>query len=152
MIPAASFLDTLKSAAEAATATEDEFRRSLVARTKALEQERSFAFRRLNLMRSIAEVVSGAESEEIAVAAATAILREKLGWSNDSEPRSEVLSKFAPVAQEMFATLSPSDDEKPDPDVIAALRSFETWYAQTHPVAFWILFEQYLPETPRVDF
>ncbi len=32
------------------------------------------------------------------------------------------------------------------------LKAFEEWYAQTHPQPFWILFENYMPETPVVDF
>jgi len=153
MTPAASFLDTLKAAADGATAAEDAFRRSIAERIKALERERAFAFRRLNLMRSIAEVVAGAESEEIAVAAATAILRTKLGWGSDSDARTVVLSRFAPVAQAMFATLSPPpDEEAPEPDVPGALGEFETWYGETHPGPFWALFEHYMPETPVVDF
>ncbi len=101
-------------------------------------------------------MVAGAEGEEIAVAAATAVLRTKLGWSEDSEPRDLVVSRFAPVAVAMYAGLSPEiegDDRKaPPPDVMDALADFERWYAGSHETAFWVLFENYLPETPRVDF
>lgn len=157
MTPGPSFLDALKEAADRATAAEDDFRRDIAQRIKALETERAFAFRRLNLMRAIAEVVAGAEGEEIAVAAATAVLRAKLGWAGDSEARDEVVSRFAPVAQAMFASLSPetpapTGKDAPEPDVVGALAEFERWYAETHPDAFWTLFENYLPETPVVDF
>jgi hypothetical protein len=158
MKPSPSFLDALQLATERAAAAEEDFRREIAQRTKALETERSFAFRRLNLMRAIAEVVAGAEGKEIAVAAATAVLRAKLGWGSDSEARDEVVSRFASVAQSMFASLSPenletsNDEESPQPDVIKSLTEFETWYAQTHPNPFWILFENYMPETPVVDF
>lgn len=152
MIASSSYLDHLKQAADGAADAENEFRRSIVERTKALEQERSFAFRRLNLMRTVADVVAGAESEEIAVASAVAVLREKLGWSSDSDARSEVLSRFAPVAQEMFTVLSPPEGEEEKPDVLGTLAAFEDWYAQTHPVPFFALFDHYIPETPRVDF
>jgi hypothetical protein len=120
---------------------------------KELEKQRSFAFRRLNLMKELSGVIAQAESEEIGVAVATAVLRAKLGWVTDSEARSEVLSRFAPVAQVMFASLVPSaDDNEEKPDVIEALGEFETWYAATHPNPFWVLFENYMPETPVVDF
>ena len=158
MKPTPSFLDALQLATERASAAEDIFRREIAQRTKALETERSFAFRRLNLMRSIAEFVAGAEAEETAVAGATAVLRAKLGWSNDSEARSAVLSRFEPVVQAMFASLSPEnraasgDEAAPQPDVIGTLAEFERWYAETHPNPFWILFENYMPETPVVDF
>jgi hypothetical protein len=151
MMPALSLLDELKCATERATAAENDFRREFAQRIKALESERAFAFRRFNLVRNIAEVVAGAESEEIAVAGATAMLRVKLGWSSDSEARAAVLSRFAPVAQAMFASLAPPDDAAA-PDVIAALAQFERWYGETHPNPFWILFENYMPETPVVDF
>jgi len=134
-----SFLDALKLAADRATAAENDFRREIAGRTRALERERAFAFRRMNLMR--------------AVAGAAVVLRARLGWSSDSEARIAVVSRFAPVAQAVFATLAPSDDEEASgPDVIAALAEFETWYAEAHSSPFWTLFESYLPETPVVDF
>ena len=49
-----SFLDALKSEADRASAAESAFHRELTQRIKVLEQERAFAFRRLNLMQSIA--------------------------------------------------------------------------------------------------
>ena len=153
MLPGPSFLDDLKRVTERAAAAENDFRREIAKRIKALENERAFAFRRFNLMRAIADVVASAESEEIAVAGATALLRTKLGWASDSEARTAVLSRFAPVAQAMFASLAPSGDEDaPPPDVIATLGEFESWYGETHPNPFWILFENYIPETPVVDF
>ena len=65
MKPTPSFLDELKSAADRISVAEDELRREVAERTKALANERAFAYRRLNLMRAIAEVVAGAESEEV---------------------------------------------------------------------------------------
>ena len=153
MTPAPSFLDALKLVADNAARAEEDFRHSIVERTKALERERAFAHRRLNFMRAIAEAVASAENEDIAVAAATAILRNKLGWSNDSEVRTEVQERFKPVARQVFASLAPPQgDEAPSPDVVAALTAFETWYRETHPNPFWVLFEHYMPETPVVDF
>lgn len=162
MTPTPSFLDELKLAADKTATAEDEIRREAAQRIAALEVERAYAFRRLNLMRAIAEVVATAEGEEIGVAAATAVLRTKLGWSSDSEARDEVITRFAPVAVAMYASLSPvietpagqglAQENQQAPDVLAALTEFERWYAETHPVAFWVLFENYMPETPRVDF
>jgi hypothetical protein len=153
MGPAASYLDALKLAADNSSVAENEFRSQLAARIKDLEKQRAFAFRRLNLMKEVSSVIASAESEEIAVAVATAVLRAKLGWASDSEARMAVVSSFAPVAQAMFASLAPveSDDEE-KPDVIKALGEFEAWYQETHPNPFWVLFENYMPETPVVDF
>ena len=104
-------------------------------------------------MRAIADAVAAAESEEIVVAAATAVMRAKLGWSSDSDARVEVLSHFVPVVQQVFASLAPAaEDGAPLPDVLDALTEFETWYGETHPNPFWMLFENQMPETPLVDF
>src|ERR1700709_2310389 len=131
MVPAESYLDVLKLAADNSSVAENEFRSQLAARIKELEKQRSFTFRRLNLMKEVSSVIAGAESEEIAV------LRAKLGWASDSEARMAVVSSFASVAQAMFASLAPAESEdEPRPDVLEPLAEFETWYAQTHPNPF----------------
>ena len=153
MTASAGFLAALELTAKHSAQAESEFRRDRAERLKALERERAFAHRRLNFMRAIGDAVGKTESEEIAVAAATAAMRAKLGWWDESEARTQVLSRFAPVAQQMFASLAPIIEEKaPPPDVLAALAQFETWYPETHPHPFWMLFENEMPQTPLVDF
>lgn len=153
MGPAASYLDALKLSADRSAIAENEFRSQITGRIKELERQRSFAFRRLNLMKEVSGVIASAESEEIAVAAATAVLRAKLGWASDSEARMAVLSGFVPVAQAMFASLAPAESADEEiPNVIKTLGEFESWYEVTHPNPFWVLFENYMPETPVVDF
>ena len=151
MSPVASFLDALQAAASDAAAAETAYRREAAVRIKHLERERSFAFRRVSLMKPIADAVARAESEELAVAGSQAILRAKLGWSGDSEARSAVLTEFAKVAQALFANLHPQDDQ-PSVDVLSLLKEFEAWYEATHRTPFWDLFDQLMPETPLVDF
>ncbi len=148
---AMSFLENLRVAARDAEAAEAGFRREVAARISDLEQQRAFAFRRLNLMQAIAEAAGPAEDEPTAMAYVLAALRARLNWESDSEARAAVLARFAPVAQAVFASLMPDDDNSAA-DVAAALTQFETWYSQTHTAPFWTLFEHYIPETPRVDF
>jgi len=148
---AMSFLEDLRVAARDAEAAEAGFRREVAARISDLEQQRAFAFRRLNLMQAIAEAAGPAEDEPTAMAYALAALRARLNWESDSEARAAVLARFAPVAQAVFASLMPDDDNSAA-DVAVALTQFETWYSQTHTAPFWTLFEHYIPETPRVDF
>jgi hypothetical protein len=160
--PLQTFLDHLEAAAAGAQKAEDEFRRSFAARIKALETERAFAFRRLNLLRVVAQAVAGAEHGDAAVGHAAGALRARLGWASDSEARSEVIARFAPVARAMFRELVPetSDGEHVDAQPASAseastsvaLAEFESWYVATHPVPFWVLFENVMPETPVVDF
>lgn len=151
MSPVAPLLETLEAAASGAAAAEAAFRREAAERIMGLERDRSFAFRRLSLMRPIADAVARAESEELAVAAGQAILRAKLGWSGDSEARSAVLTQFAPILQGMFASLRP-EPEAAEIDVLALLAAFEVWYEAAHRAPFWSLFEQPMVETPLVDF
>ena len=146
-----SFLEDLAAAARDAEAAETSFRNEVAARIAGLEQQRAFAFRRLNLMKTVAEAVGQAEDEQIAVAHALAVLRARLGWESDSEARAATLARFALVAQAVFAGLKP-DEEGSGTNVPAALTQFETWYSQTHTTPFWTLFEHFIPETPRVDF
>ena len=145
-----SFLDALKAAADRAGAAEGQYRQEAARRIAALERERAYAFRRLNLMRATADAVAECESEEIAVAAALAVVRSRLGWASDSEARVQVLAHFQPVAQAMFRSFTPSQEAPAD--VQGALAQFETWYGDTHETAFWTLFEHYVAETPLVDF
>lgn len=153
MTGASSLLDMLELAATRAAAAEEEMRRQAAEQIKSLERERAFAHRRLNLMRAVVEAMTGAESEESAVAAATATLRNKLGWSNDSEARLEVVSRFESLAKQVFASLLYEVEGGAEPpDVNATLAAFESWYRETHPQPFWILFENQMPETPLVDF
>jgi hypothetical protein len=143
------FLAALQAAADRAAATEAAFRREAAQRIAALVGERSFAFRRLNLMRAVAEAVAGAESEAMVLVRAGAALRDALGWSVDSEARAAVIERFAPVAQAAFNQLTA---EGAAADVLDPLADFEAWYAATHPAPFWALFDHYVTETPLVDF
>jgi hypothetical protein len=150
-LAAGTFLDALKTAADQAETAEGEGRREAARRIAVLERERIFAFRRLNLMRAIAGAVSGAETEEIAVASAEATLRARLGWNTDSEVRDAILLRFAAVARAVFQDLAPTQTVPASP-VWDALAKFESWYADRHEAPFWALFERYVAETPRVDF
>ena len=144
----ASFLLELRTAAETAKAAETSFRHKAARRIAALEQERAFAFRRLNLMQLIADAIASSESEDIAVASAFAALRMRLGWNPDSEMHSQVISHFAPVARAIFRDSSGDQSA----DIHAELASFEHWYCETRGSILWVLFEQQMPDTPVVDF
>lgn len=146
---AASYLEALREVAEAAKTAEADYRKDAARRIATLEQERAFAFRRLNLMQTLTEAVGSADSEEIAVASALAALRMRLGWVSDSEARAELLEHFSPVA---IAVARTALAEKDAPDIGNALSAFERWHAESRGAPFWALFEQPMPDTPRTDF
>jgi hypothetical protein len=150
----ATFLADLDAAARRAETAESAFRREASARMSALEEERAFAFRRLNLMRGIIAAVAAADVEgteeapEAARAAGLAELKARLGWASDSAARDAVITRFTPVV-EAARDLQTADGAA---RLSAALAAFEAWYAETHEIAFLALFAQYIPETPLVDF
>lgn len=150
----APLMDALKAAAEQAGAAETAFRRETAQRIAALERERTFAFRRLNLMRTVIAAVAAAETEENAVARGSSTLCEEIGWDGVSEARTAVLDQFAAVTKAIFADLHPSDGESSPDDgsALTTLAAFEAWYVATHPVPFWALLDQYVPQTSIVDF
>ncbi len=146
-----SFLDALKTAATEADAAEANFRKQFDDRIRTLEQERAFAYRRFNLMCAIANAIAPAKDEEQAVAIARATLRSSVGWEDDSETRTETLTRFAPVSQAAFASLAPPEAEADEAGVPQALAEFEAWYLAERGQPFWNLFEQYIPELPLVE-
>jgi len=154
MTAAATFLDALAAAADEAKAAETRVRQEAAQRIAASERARTVAYRRLNLMRAIADVVAEMENEEVAGARACLELRNKLGWSTDSEARDEVLVRFAPVGRAVFCSFAPGEEAPAAPaaSVEDALAAFETWYAGARGTPFWLLFDQYVVETPLVDF
>lgn len=141
----AAFLAALDAEKRIADVAETDFRREAAARTEALALARAHAYRRADLMTALAAAVAEAADPEMAGAAGQALLRARLGWSDDSEARAEVLARFAPVAAAVFA----ADGETPP---AAALAAFEDWYLSTRQTPFWYLFEHYIPDTPLVDF
>ena len=144
-----SLVDQLKQAADEAGAVEASFRREAAERIRLLEQERSFAFRRYNVIRSVATAIASAENEEAACLRATAQLRAQLDLPSSIE--AAVAEYFSPVARLIYASL------KPEPadciaEARAALGDFEAWYAATYGRSFWMLLEVHMVETPVVDF
>lgn len=164
MTAAATYIERLQKAADEAQSLEVAYRREAATRIAALERERALAFRRMNLMRSVAEAAKpqvddtsdpvGQSGEEIAVARALALVRVRLGWLSDSETRDKTLARFAPVVIALHRVSVGQDQSMPDGSqaIGEALGRFEAWYEEAHGVSFWMLFENPMPDTPRVDF
>src|SRR5262245_97691 len=104
-------LDRLDRAARDASIAEEAYRREAAARFKALEQERAFAFRRLNLVRSLSSAMRGAEDEAKAMERAFASLITELGWSGTSESQREVLERFKPVSVALWSSMAENAGE-----------------------------------------
>ncbi len=143
----------LEAAAKAAQQAEDALRKRMVEEVARLERERAFAYRRLNLMRAVADAVARADGEDAAVANGLTAVRNELGWDSESETRTETLDRFAAVVRTTFARLGSeaAEAETPAADPVGALADFEAWYAARFERPFWVLFDQYVPELPLVE-
>jgi hypothetical protein len=153
MPPAPGLLATFEAAATAAGKAETAVRKRMEAEVAAAERERAFAYRRLNLMRTLARAIGRAEDEEAAVGRGLAAVRAELGWESDNDTRTETLSRLAPVVRAAFAALAPATTEE---ELAAAavgriLADFEAWYEQAYGRSFWALFEQPVEEMPLVE-
>jgi hypothetical protein len=152
MPPAQALLATFEAAATAAGKAEVALRKRMEAEVAAAERERAFAYRRLNLMRTLARAIGPAESEEAAIGGGLAAVRAELGWESDSDTRSETLSRLAPIIRTAFASHSPAEDgEVAGADVAGILADFEAWYERAYGRPFWALFEQEIAEMPLVE-
>ncbi len=92
-----AFLDELEQSAHAASVAEENYRREAAARIRELENERAFGFRRLTLMRTVADAIRDCETEDDAVVKGSAAFLREVGWSTESETQQEALEQFQPV-------------------------------------------------------
>lgn len=154
-----TYLTSLRATATAAEDAEKAFRAEADARIRALALARAQAYRRMNFLSSLADVIAAAPDAEGAVRNAHALLCARLGWEERTPAREQVLEHFVPVGRAIHANVAPptapAEETQGDaalPDAPAAMEAFELWYASTRESSFWYLFEHYMPETPVVDF
>jgi hypothetical protein len=146
------FLTALSAATKACEEAEAEFRRAMNEKVAELAQARAFAHRRLNVMRALVETVQGNADRDAAVDRAVYLLRDRLGWREDSPARNEVLAKYRDVTIAAHAMFHPEEGDNNLPELGEALATFEDWYLEARDKPFWVLFEHYMPETQLVDF
>lgn len=143
----------LETAAADASRAEDDYRLSHAERLRLLERERTFAYRRLNLVRDLVAAVRGTEDGDAAVAAAEALLAREFGLGRSSEAHRAVLDRFARVVEALDLCVNGDPEEKVDIDaVLKALADFEAWYEARGGSPFLALYDVYVPQTPVVDF
>ena len=144
-----SVLATLAARAEAASTEEAAYRREAQRRTEILERARAFAYRRLNLLKKMAETaVEEPDAKKAADARLIAAFAD-IGWISGGldeldEKGRETETKLRPVVEALGA-----GDE---PGLVAALAEFEAWFSQRFGRDFCAVFDRYVPDTPKVDF
>ena len=152
MTAAAALLAQFEQEAKAAQAAEAQLRKSLAEQIARLERRRAYAFRRTRLVRALAEAVPkdlAADKPDDAWPLQSKAVCEELGWGALSDSYKTILAQLAPVGRAVAQRIvSPGDDA----NVVGALEAFETWFEGAHGKPFYVLFDQYMPEVPVVDF
>jgi hypothetical protein len=153
MTPAAhALLAEFEAAAKSALAAEDELRKSMLERIAHLERRRAFAFRRMRLVRVLADAAASEVSETgDAWPAQRLAVRQELGWSATSETNDAILARLEPVGRAVWRRVTGAEEEAPA-DVVPELEAFEAWFQEKHGKPFYAVFDQYFPEVPVVDF
>ncbi len=152
-----AYLDALEHTAHDVSAAEERYRREAAVRFRELEQQRAFAFRRLNLMRTVAAAVAGIEEEAEAQAAGGAAFLRELDWTGATESQRQTLEQFRPVILAAWR-LSCAEAEGAESGAAAdgaalarALAAFEQWFAGARNGAFLTVMEREIVELPLVE-
>lgn len=155
MMPAAAtaLLAHFEAAAKAAQAQEVDLRKKLAAEIANAEQRRVYAFRRSRLIGLLASSLPArAGTEQEAWAAQKRAVCEDLGWSVLSESYQEILAHMEPLAAAIRDCLATPQQDDKAAAVVAELERFEAWFLEAKGKPFYVLFDQYVPEVPVVDF
>jgi tRNA A37 N6-isopentenylltransferase MiaA len=154
---AAALVAEFESAARTVQQAEDALRKRMADEVAELERRRAFAFRRANVVRALAQAAAASETEEAALAAQRASLRDELDWRLESAVQREILDRLQPLGRLMWRCLRGEDGgAKGKEDMSSAVRAeldaFESWFETAHGKSFYTLFDQYVPELPVVEF
>lgn len=160
----APFIAHLENAAVTAHQAEMTFRDSISAEIARLERERQFAFRRVELAKTMLRAAARGEDFDAAIAAQFAALRAELGWHGDNDDRRAVLEAWRPVAAAVAASIgktaaaaagSGEAAAASDVDhaaVAGAMTGFEAWYEAKFGRPFLAFLDVEIPEMPVVEF
>ena len=158
----APFIAHLETAAVTAHQTEMTFRNSISAEIARLERERQFAFRRVELAKTMMRAAAKGDDFEAAMAAQLAAFRAEFGWHGDNDERRTFLDAWRPVAVAVAGSIGksevasepsePSDAPVDSAAVGAAMATFEAWYEAKFGRPFLAYLDVEIPEMPVVEF
>jgi len=147
----AALLARFEAAAEAAQETEMAVRKQMADEVARLERNRTFAFRRIRLLRALMNAAAAQDNEEEALAAERRAVCAEFDWSGENEMQSATLDRLQPLAESIWRCTCADALGTPD-EISRQLEDFETWFEATHGQSFYSLFDRYVPQVPVVDF
>lgn len=150
--PPATLIDGFEAAASAAQSVENKYRTDAAAEIARLERERIVCFRRLRLVKLLAGASASAETVDAAVAHQRIAVADEFGWDADRADHTVVLDKLAGPGRAIYAALHEPAHSQHISAIADDLASFESWYQSHAGQPFYVLFDQYVPQAPLVDF
>ncbi|MGE8942207.1 hypothetical protein ACO2I3_09870 [Leptospira interrogans] len=148
---ATALLGQFEAAAETAQETEIAVRKKLADEVARLERERTFAFRRVRLVRTLLNAAEVHDSESDALMAERRAICNELDWNGETEMQSTILDRLQPVALGIWKCTC-ADTEQGSAEITQELQAFETWHETAYGKSFYALFDRYVPQVPVVDF
>ena len=146
-------IGSFEAAAQAAENAEKSFRATLQRRLEALERQRIFAYRRMNLVIGIVQEAARQDARDTAVAAVIAFVAAEFRLERGRDRHETIIGQLASVAEAAALITHPSPEEdRAVPDLAAALATFEAWYQAETGAQFLARAYIALPETPLVDW
>ena len=150
--PPATLIDSFEASAKLAQAAENEYRSQAGAEIARLEAERVVCFRRLRLVRLLAGASAEAETAEAALAAQRRAVADEFGWNPDRDDHKIVLEKLQSPGRAVWTSVRRPDADDAITALADDLAAFEDWYRTHAGQPFYVLFDQYVPQAPLVDF
>lgn len=144
------FVRELDERARSARAAEEAFHREAAQRIATLERERAYAYRRLNLIRSVAAALADAEEEADAKASGAAAFMHEMGWTGASPVQRDVAARFEPVVLAIW-TESRKDGGGEAGPIAEELEAFERWFSEEREAPFLSLLDKEIVGVPLVE-
>lgn len=144
-------LAQFEAAAQKVHGAEQSFVKEFDAELARRRRERTFAYRRLGLVKELSAAALAGPTADAAVSAQLDCLCREVGWHDVTPAKKVILENFKGVAQSIRAHCTGEDAEGcAVPEL--AFTNFEKWYLAETGTPFLALLDHEIPEMPLVDF
>lgn len=147
----ADCLARLEARAQQANRDEARHLEEAARRAAELRRARAFAWRRLNILRSVANAVRGEGEEEVALLAGRAAMLRDTGLNLATQPRRDLAERFAPVVRALWLATREDAAAGAAEAALAAFADFEAWHETDRGAPFLGLMERDIPDLPLVE-
>ena len=138
-----------EQAALEATHAEDAYRKKAAAEISHLEALRLRAYRRVRLIKLLETATAATASGNDPLRLQRSLLCREFGWSEENAAQKEVLDQMKDVC---LAVQNGAKASHGNSLIQSQLEAFERWFIEHRKTSFYTLFDQYVQETPVVDF